>query len=322
MIDDWKYRGIDWRQISQKYRVSKRWFYKLRARFLLEGYEGLRDRVRKNHHRPHAVSWQARLRILDYIYNNPTHGPRRIAYGDPAIGVSPTAVWNTLKKESLNTRMKRRLWAESQGRPILTKKEHQILLAKNRHIESHYAGELVGVDTFTVSVANLGRIWQYTACDTYSSYGYAKVYRDKTSDNSIDFIEHLINSCRVGKIKRILTDQGTEFYNSRFPNTESAFTIGLRSHSIRHSVTKVAHPWTNGYAERLNQTIWQEFYLGRLDKRYASLEELNNDLFNFMRYYNFRRAHSGYKLVREGYKCPGHAFFDTRERDKIIELKV
>ena len=321
MIDDWRSRGLEWREICYKYRVSKRWFYKLRMRYMLEGYEGLKDRVRKNDNRPYRVSWQQRLKILDYVYYNPTHGPARIACEDPSIGVSRITIWKVLKDEGLNTRMKRRLWAEAQGRPILTKKEKLLIAAKKRHVESHAAGELVSVDTFTASVANLGKIWQYTACDTYSSYGYARVYNDKTSDTSIDFIDHLVNSCRTGKIKRVLTDQGTEFYNARFPDTESAFTIALRSHGIRHSVTKVAHPWTNGYAERLNQTIWQEFYLGRLDKRYESLDELNKDLFNFMRYYNFRRAHSGYKLVAEGYKRPGQAFFDTRERDRVIELK-
>jgi len=322
LIDDWKYRGLDWRQIRDKYRVSKRWFYKLRMRYMLEGYEGLRDRVRKNDNRPHAVNWQQRLKILDYVYYNPTHGPMRIAYENPSIGVSPTAIWNFLKKEGLNTRMKRRMWAEHQGRPVLTKKEHQILLAKHRHVESHSPGELLSVDTFTVSVANLGRIWQYTACDTYSSYGFAKVYPEKTADTSVDFIiNHVGNLSTAGKIKRVLTDQGTEFYNARFKETESAFTFNLRLHSIRHSVTKVAHPWTNGYAERLNQTIWQEFYLCRLDKRYASIEELNRDLVAFMRYYNFKRVHSGYKLVEGGYKRPGQAFFDTREREKIVELK-
>jgi hypothetical protein len=45
MIDDWKHRGLEWRQIVDKYRVSKRWFYKLRMRFLLQGYEGLKDNV-------------------------------------------------------------------------------------------------------------------------------------------------------------------------------------------------------------------------------------------------------------------------------------
>jgi transposase InsO family protein len=289
---------------------------------MLQGYDGLKDRVRNNSNRPYRAGWQQRLKILDYVYYNPTHGPRRIAYEDPSIGVSPVTVWNILKKEGLNTRMKRRLWAEHQGRPTLSKKEHSLILAKNRHVESHSPGELVSVDTFTVSVANLGKIWQYTACDTYSSYGFAKVYHEKTSDTSVDFIVNHVARCSpAGKIRRVLTDQGTEFYNARFKETESVFTFNLRLHSIRHSVTKVAHPWTNGYAERLNQTIWQEFYLCRLDKQYTSLEELNKDLDTFMRYYNFKRVHSGYKLVGRGYRCPGHAFFDTREREKVIELK-
>ena len=322
MIDDWKYRGLDWRQICEKYRVSKRWFYKLRMRYMLQGYEGLKDRVRNTSNRPHAASWQQRLKILDYVYYNPTHGPARIAYEDPSIGVSRITVWKVLKKEGLNTRMKRRMWAEAQGRPVLTKKEHSLILAKHRHVESHSPGELLSVDALTVSVANLGKIWQYTACDTYSSYGWSKVYSEKTADTAIDFItNHVVRCSPAGKIRRVLTDQGTEFYNARFKETESFFTQALRLHSIRHSVTKVAHPWTNGYAERLNQTIWQEFYLCRLDKRYASLEELNKDLEAFMRYYNFRRVHSGYKLVEKGYRHPGHAFFDMREREKVIELK-
>ncbi len=322
MIDDWKYRGLEWREICHKYRVSKRWFYKLRTRFMTQGYEGLRDRVRNNSNRPYGAGWQQKLKILDYVYYNPTHGPMRIAYENPSIGLSPKTVWSVLKQEDLNTRMKRRMWAEHQGRPTLTKKEHQILLAKHRHVESHSPGELLSVDTFTASVKNLGKIWQYTACDTYSSYGFAKVYRDKIADNSIDFVtNHIVNQSPSGKIRRVLTDQGTEFYNARFKETESFFTQALRLHSIRHSVTKVAHPWTNGYAERLNQTIWQEFYLCRLDKVYTSLEELNRDLEAFMRYYNFRRVHSGYKLAEGGYKRPGHAFFDTREREKVIELK-
>ena len=60
MIDDWKYRALPWREICYKYRVSKRWFYKLRMRFMLQGYEGLRDRVRKNDNR----HWDFSLRYM------------------------------------------------------------------------------------------------------------------------------------------------------------------------------------------------------------------------------------------------------------------
>lgn len=321
MIEDWRYRGMHWKDIAYKYRVSKGWFYMLRKRFLEESYDGLRDKVRNNFNRPHRINWEQRLRILSYVYDNPTHGPQRIAYElEPRI--SPKAVWNTLKREDLNTRRKRRLWAHYQGRPILTQKEKQILLAKDRHVESHAPGELVSVDTFTASVKELGKIWQYTACDTYSSYGWARLYHRKTSDNAVDFfMNHVLGTVPTLKIKRILTDQGTEFYNIKRTGRDSAFTNALKANGIKHTVTKVAHPWTNGYAERLNQTIWQEFYLCRLKNPYASIEALNKELYAFMRYYNFNRRHTGYKLAEGGFEFPGHAFFDVRERNNIIEIK-
>jgi len=321
MIDDWRYRGMHWKDLMHRYRVSREWFYKLRKRFLEKGYEGLRDKVRDNSNRPHKINWEQRLRVLSYVYDNPTHGPDRISRElVPRIG--HTAVWNVLNREDLNTRRKRRLWAEYQGKPTLTQKEKLCIASKNRHIESHAPGELISVDTFTTSVKNLGRVWQYTACDTYSSYGWAKVYRDKISENSIDFcINHILKNSPPEKIRRVLTDQGCEFFNARFKDTESFFTRALRVHSVKHTVTKVAHPWTNGYVERLNQTIWQEFYLCRLENPYASLEALNKDLYAFIRYYNFNRRHTGYKLKEGGYEFPGHAFFDVKESSNIVEIK-
>lgn len=321
MIDDWRWRKLHWKDLTYKYRISKEWFYKLRKRFLEKGYEGLRDKVRDNSNRPHRINWEQRARILSYVYDYPTHGPQRIAY-ELRAGISSTAVWNTLKRENLNTRRKRRLWAEYQGKPTLTQKEKQVLLAKDRHIESFAPGELISLDTFTASVKDLGRVWQYTACDTYSSYGWAKVYRDKTSQNSIDFfINHILKNSPPEKIRRVLTDQGSEFFNARFKDTESSFARAIRAHSVKHTVTKVAHPWTNGYAERLNQTIWNEFYLCRLTRPFICLEELNEELYAFMRYYNFNRRHTGYKLKRGGYEYPGHAFFDVKESRKVIEIK-
>jgi transposase InsO family protein len=321
MIEDWRYRGMHWKDITYKYRVSKEWFYKLRKRFLEKSYDGLRDKVRDNSSRANRIGWEQRMKILSYVYDNPTHGPDRIAR-ELVPRMNHATVWNMLRREGLNTRRKRRLWAYHQGKPILTQKEKQVLLAKDRHVESYHPGELVSLDTFTASVKDLGRVWQYTACDTYSSYGWAKVYRDRTSQNSIDFfINHIFKNSPSEKIKRVLTDQGSEFYNARFKECESSFTRALRVNSVRHTVTKVAHPWTNGYAERLNQTIWNEFYLCRLTRPFISIEELNEELDSFMKYYNFNRRHTGYKLAKGGYEFPGHAFFDVRESSNIIEIK-
>jgi transposase InsO family protein len=321
IFEEWKWKRYTWQEVKEKYGFSKRWYYKYRKRFLKYGDEGLKNKVPDYSNRPRRIGLKEKLRILDYIYENPTHGVDRIAR-EQIPPISHRTLWKFLKKEDLNTRRKRKLWAHHQGKPILTQKEKLCLAAKDRHIESYAPGELVSVDTFTVCIKGLGRIWQYTACDTYSSYGWAYVYYNKTSDNSIDFfMNHIFNGVPFSKIKRILTDQGTEFYNIKRTGNDSPFTNALKAHNIIHTVTKVAHPWTNGYAERLNQTIWQEFYLCRLERPYASIEALNKDLYAFIRYYNFNRKHTGYKLKMGGFEYPAHAFFDVKESRNTIEIK-
>lgn len=321
IIDDWRFRGLSWQEITYKYGISKAWFYKLRKRFIKYREGGLKDLPKKKPLMPHALSWDQKLRIMDYIYEHPTHGPQRIAAEQiPRIGGK--AVWRYLKQENLNTRRKRRLWAESQGKPVLTEKERLQMRARYNHIKSTYPGELVSIDTFTVSIKGLGKIWQYTACDTYSSYGWAKCYPYRTSDYAVDFfVNHILRNVPDFKIKRVLTDRGIEFYSARCKNYEHYFTRILKKYCIKHTVTKKGHAWTNGYVERLNQTIWQEFYLCLLPRPYASIEALNEDLHKFITDYNFNRRHTGYKLAKGGYEFPGHAFFDVRENKNIIEIK-
>ncbi len=53
----------------------------------------------------------------------------------------------------------------------------------------------------------------------------------------------------------------------------------------------------------------------------GTIEELQKELDKFMVDYNFKRMHSGYKLKAGGFKFPGHAFYDIRERDKMIEVR-
>lgn len=313
IFEEWRYKRLTWREVKDKYGFSKKWFYKYKKRFLEYGDEGLKDKIRDTSSRPHRISMEQKLNILNYVYANPTHGPLRIA-NEQMPPLSGKAVWNYLLKESLNTRRKRRIWAHSQGKPVLTEKEIHCISAKNRHIESKEPGELISMDTFWCNIKNLGRIYQYTAADTYSSYGWAKIYPARHSDNSIDFFEnHLLKDTPGFEIKRVLTDQGTEFYSSLAKYFDHDFTEYLKRRGIKHTVTKRAHPWTNGYAERLNQTIWEEFYLCRLSKPFYSLKALNEELQKFMLDYNFHRRHMGYKLKEGGHQYPGYAFYGIRE---------
>ena len=324
VFEEWVKGGVKIKYLYKKYGMSRKWFYKFKKRFERYGFEGLRDKVRAFPVMPHALSLDKKLIIMDYICDKPRHGAKNMSINLAAKGVliSEGAIWNFMSKEDLNTRHKRKLWAYGQGKDVLTDKEKHLVEAKKNHVESGSPGELVSLDTFTVSVAGLGKIWQYTACDTYSSYGWAKLYPQRTADNSVDFVfNHVVRNCPEGKIRRFLTDRGIEFYCSRHEGVDGYFTTALRLGNMAHTVTKVQHPWTNGYAERLNQTIWQEFYLSRLSREFQSIDELQKELDSFMADYNFKRMHMGYKLKAGGFKFPGHAFFDTREKEKIIEIK-
>ena len=178
IFDEWRYKRYTWQEVHQKYGFGKFWFYKWRKRYLKYGEDGLRDKLRTSFEHPFALSQKEEELILQYVYDYPTYGPRRIADNLP-FDVSGKTVWKFLKKKNLNTRRKRRIWAHDQGKPELTKKEIAIRSSKYNHIESHDPGELISLDTFWLNIKGLGKVFQYTACDTYSSYGWAKVSTPK-----------------------------------------------------------------------------------------------------------------------------------------------
>jgi transposase InsO family protein len=64
---------------------------------------------------------------------------------------------------------------------------------------------------------------------------------------------------------------------------------------IEHTRTKVRKPQTNGAVERLNQTIEEEFYkIASRKKLYHSIEEMQQDLDEFINYHNNDRTNQGH----------------------------
>jgi len=72
---------------------------------------------------------------------------------------------------------------------------------------------------------------------------------------------HLVKKFAPVKIERILTDCGAEYttwHKEAIPNHK--FEKICKKIGTKHTTTKVRHPWTNGYVERLNKTLLDEFY--------------------------------------------------------------
>ena len=123
---------------------------------------------------------------------------------------------------------------------------------------------------------------------------FAKLYETKHAITSADilndrvlpfFEEHQV------PLLRVLTDRGTEFKGKP---EHHEYELYLQIEGIEHSKTQVRHPQTNGICERLHRTMQEEFYAVAFRKKlYSSLDEMQHDLDEWMKYYNQERTHSG-----------------------------
>lgn len=181
---------------------------------------------------------------------------------------------------------------EAQVIAMERKKEKREALGE---IETEHPGYLGSQDTYYVgNIKGVGRIYQQTFIDTYTRVGFAKLYETKHAITSADilndrvlpfFEEHQI------PLLRVLTDRGTEFKGKP---EHHEYELYLQIEGIEHSKTQVRHPQTNGICERLHRTMQEEFYAVAFRKKvYNSLEEMQKDLDEWMKYYNQDRAHSG-----------------------------
>ena len=315
--------------LCKKYQVSRKWFYKWKKRRDKEGSEGLRCKMKEKPNMPNKVPPETEKHILNFIKEYPTYGPARISaeLARRNIIVGHTGVYNVLYRRGLNTAKERLERVRKLSGEVVTLDELQRAKEKSKtnHIEATYRGQLVSEDTFYIGcLKGIGRIYHQVACDCFSSFGAARIYANKTADTSCDFVEnHITNKFTPIKIVRILTDCGTEYttwHKEAIPNHE--FERACKKLGIEHTTTKVRHPWTNGYVERLNEALLDEFYaLAFRKKRYRSIEELQDDLDEFMDYYNYRRPHQGYKLKENGYATPAEAHLSTNFKktlDKVI----
>jgi transposase InsO family protein len=170
------------------------------------------------------------------------------------------------------------------------------------HVETSYTGELISQDSFKLGyIKGIGKIYTQAAIDCNCSFAFAKLYNRKTAATSVDLLRERVipfYSSYGIKIDRILTDNGKEYTTHRTSGRKDhKYESYLKSTIIRHTLTKVRSPETNGYIERFHRTLLDEFFLIAIRKKiYTSLEELQVDLDKFMIKYNWYRTHQGYKV--------------------------
>ena len=283
----------------RQYGVSRTIYYKYRNRYLVSGIYGLKDKIKKKPKMPNQTASNVVEKVLGIAKKYPTYGPARLANELGHI-VCAATVYNILKRHNLSTKLDRLLALEDIPASvkiggILARK---IAEKKPASIFSPRPGHTLSVDTFYVcTLKGVGRIYQFTAIDTHTSFGTAYLYADKSAASAVDFITRTIALFKALMIviASVLTDNGKE-YTSHWGSYHK-FEEYLAANGIKHKYTKVRCPWTNGYAERFNRTLLEEFYQPALmSKNYKSIAQLQVDLDKYLYFYNFQRTHQGYRL--------------------------
>ena len=76
-------------------------------------------------------------------------------------------------------------------------------------------------------------------------------------------------------VKAVLTDNGREYCGKE----HHPYELYLALNDIRHPTTKVKSPQTNGFVERFNHTVLDEFFRPKMRTTYyESVENLQKDL--------------------------------------------
>lgn len=298
--------------------VSRQHFYDIKKAYEEQGLEGLKERTRRKPCLKNRVAPEIEDAVVKKTYEYPAYGQVRISneLRKDGILVSSGGVRSIWQRHNLETFKKRLRALEEKAAKegiVYTEAQLQALETAKRErendpdeIETQHSGYLISQDTFYVGyLKGVGRIYQQTVVDTYSSVAFAKLYTSKVPVTAADTLNDRVVPFFEEEnipILRVLTDRGTEFCGS--PD-KHPYQLYLQLNDIDHSKTKVRSPQSNGICERFHQTVLNEFYRVTFRKKiYSDIETLQRDLDEYMVEYNTERTH-------QGKRCKGRTPMET-----------
>ena len=252
-------------------------FYEYKERFQTFGFEGLKDLppIHKNH--PQTTPPEMVERMLELALKHPSKGCKYLS--------------DLLKLESQHLEQGIDLTAE-QIKAI----EKANPAFRERHVESSRLGELLSADTFLGGhFKGIGKVYLHAVVDTYGSYGFGFLPTSKHPEAAVAvlhndvlpfYAEHSLT------VQAVLTDNGHEFCGTE----NHPYELYLALNDIEHRRTRVRTPQTNGFVERFQRTVLEEFFIEALRTTfYETVETLQADLDTWLRFYNTERPHQGYR---------------------------
>lgn len=281
------------------FNVSRTMYYRIKKQFLATG--SLEYQIRRKPRMPNEISLSKKKMLLEFIHKHPTRGPAFYAYlfKQQGISIAQSCIWYHLKRFGLHKKYQRLVYLEKlreQNQPLTERSLTIIKRTCYKAKEALWPGHIVGLDTFYVgNIKGVGRIYQQTGIDLCSRFGWAKLYTSKDHIATVDFVEKTLIPKFYNNgvnLESVLTDNGSEFVNSQFQRM-------LVDYDIQQRRIPKGKPLFNGYCERFQRTIYEEFYqrVFRL-QFFTNLVQLQQELDKYLVYYNFERPHFG--IIRTG----------------------
>ncbi len=315
------------KQACSIFGVSRQHYYNVKQDFDKFGIKGLKIKERKKPDMPNQTEKKLEKKIIHYSLENPAFGKDRVAMEFRMMGIYITSggIESIWKRHNMVNKKLRLAILEKQmldKYKILSPSQLQELVLKakkttDRHVLSYFPGYLLCQDTFEVGVIKgVGRIYLQVVIDTYGSFAFANLYTKRNSTTAahilLDKVLPFYKKMSL-PVLNILTDNGRE-YCGNLPNHDYELVLDL--FNIKHRRTRVRCPQTNGFVERFNRTVLEEFFSYAFRTEwYYSIEQLQRDLDKWMIKYNFKRSHQGYRVKG---KTPAMVLLDVKNWQKLL----